>query len=441
MTASSSTSIHQPQHQWKPLGSVYFKDYEKTAALTCRLLSTLSSRLIHPVLRDLFGTRIAGRGDCELNETFIEECATVAIELPLKYEGFKDCLIHVLQTDNKFKTLPLLMFFYLSLVGKDQVFDRWYRIWNQKTGKRKLAPKAAFVALREVVNRQPENLVQEWVMGFVLSLLRWEWMDRSTVATMVLDLHFRFNSGQKKSLWCTFSTLSNEYKLQVSSIVCRWCNVRHTNLVSERSVAAPVDLTTFVLLVQDVQSSDEQGLLSQSWFRQTLEALEFDEATVDVSLFLQWILCIQSAFGYRALRLLRSCASLTTRQKRWIIQNQRKLIVSDPKETVEWVVLRTQSRTQTQKMTETDHDWIGWNKVQIDYVTDFEEKTKQESSSTPVQEDKNIHLPVEDDETAESVPYSSSPTPSEQVNKQTNQIPSDQADDHVQELMMIDFPL
>jgi hypothetical protein len=283
--------------------------------------------------------------------------------LPLIYDdAFRDTCIEAFEMDQRFKALPLLAYFYLSLVGKGVAFDRWRETWIRQTGKAVLASVEAFVAINRIVQSRSDSDMKEWTMAFILRLLQWEWTDRSKLATLVLDLHFRFNVGQKKALWCLLAVQSTEYKDQVNSVIRHWCRVRHANLVSERAKASPVDLATFVLLVQDIHSTDEPGLKSQSWFQSLVDHLELDMETVDVSLFLQWILTIQSAFGYRALRLLGSFKSLTTRQKHWLIRNQHRLIVTDAKEAVKWLVLKTTSKQHVKQR------WIGWNKIKVDLL-------------------------------------------------------------------------
>lgn len=171
------------------------RDFQITLGLTCKILCTLPSRLIHQKLIGLFGKEI-----CEVSKSTEDDIIECYLQIPpnVRIPFFNDIDNLLIIPNNKYHTSRLffISFFVPSLIKRifSNIIDLDVLKYTEK--------------INQGIFRNEKstmNILMEWIM----ELIKWEYEDRFKIMKAVCRLPCYFKQGLESRIYIGF-TFTNE---------------------------------------------------------------------------------------------------------------------------------------------------------------------------------------------------------------------------------------
>ncbi len=190
------------------------------------MLFTIPKDKIPPFLRDTLGEYICET--CEVSQ--------VAENLP-PIEAFESSIVKALSIVNE----EIHIYIYYALVGDDKSFRKW-----------KNKDETLYFDLKQVIE---EITVTDYILCYLMCIIRWEWKDRSRLSLQVLDLGFTVSKAQASVCWCILANKDDTFKTTFLSLLSTKKRIWHKDILT-RSASASVDVATFHQLVRELHFID-----------------------------------------------------------------------------------------------------------------------------------------------------------------------------------------
>ena len=235
-----------------------------TLKLTVRILTTLESSRIHPLLQAIFGNECCGcTDDKSISEEYIKEVLVVCKGLPKDPVCYHKCILtklyqKVQEADPILKRtiydhIPSM--FYLALLNhrSPKCVDAWCKTFAVTDSVRV----HQFVrGLRNQFEKEKSLVeLQQIVYGFILSLVRFEFTDRLSLAVQVLDAPVYLDYATQRRFILGFFHRDETWRIQYAKRIahrffrCPWMELyRKTRLLH-------VDLAAFMSMLRHLPTT------------------------------------------------------------------------------------------------------------------------------------------------------------------------------------------